>query len=121
MVPGFDRKNGALPGLDVLGTEDLQIVHLVVMSSHHHPHSTLPQNSRRPQGETDALVSPRAVVTQKEIGYLTGVRCIIGGRGTSVKLDRENVLVLFLDSLQEKSYYIFISCKEFWFGIKKAA
>ncbi len=38
---------------------------------------------------------------------LTGIMCIIGGRGTSVKLDRENVLVLFLDSLQEKSYYLF--------------
>jgi len=30
-------------------------------------------------------------------------------------------LVLFLDSLEEVDYYNLISCKEFWFGTKKAA
>jgi hypothetical protein len=30
-------------------------------------------------------------------------------------------LVLFLDSLEEVDYYNSISCKEFWFGTKKAA
>jgi hypothetical protein len=64
---------------------------------------------------------PRAVVTPKEMGYLTGIMCIIGGRGTSVKLGRENVLVLFLDSLQEKSYYIFNKLQRVLVWNKKAA